>query len=217
MHINIREISSIKFPCREIQYLRNEAAHQLDAAGFTIVHLYIKLPISNYGTPFSLRLSLQRPLYGRELPFLAALPSPETCQDQLHTLFKVQRVQRPTKHTYARCPGCFRVSRAYLISVSCAHSNPSPCASVCAAGGTSLLLWLLRWPKASSATPHLSSPFSWRRGWEGKNEGRTWVGEGGRREKKGKAGGQMMVKWPPPWDQMRGALKARPCAAPYRR
>lgn len=73
--------------------LKNEATHQLDAAGFRVVRLYIKLPITNYVTP----LSLQRPLYRPELPFLASLSSPETCQYQLHTLLKVQRVQRPTK------------------------------------------------------------------------------------------------------------------------
>lgn len=155
--------------------------------------LQLSTYISNYQEPimrvlFLPPLSLQRPLYRRELPFLASLSSPETCQYQLHTPFKVQRVQCPTKHTYARCPGCFPVSRAYLISVSCTHYSRSPCACVCAAGGTLLLLWLLRWPKAShpppqAPLPHLSSPFSWRRGWEGKNEERTWVGEGGRRGK----------------------------------
>lgn len=186
IHIIIGGISYIKFPSSGIWYPKNEAEHQLDAAGFAIVHLYLRLRITNYTTASSPPLSLWRPLYRPELPFLASLSPPEICQYQLHTLFKVQRVQRPTKHTYARCPGYFRVSGAYLISVSCTRYNTSPRTCVCAAGGTVLLLWLLRWPKASSAPPHLSSPFSWRRGWEGKDEGRTWVGEGGSRGKKEK-------------------------------
>lgn len=37
--------------------------------------------------------------------------------------------------------------------------------------------------------------------------GREWEEEEG----EGKAGGQMMAKWPPPWDHMRGALKEWPC------
>lgn len=47
--------------------------------------VHIKLPITNYVTPFSPPLSLQRPLYRRELPFLASFSPPETCQYQLHT------------------------------------------------------------------------------------------------------------------------------------
>lgn len=88
-------------------------------------------------------------------------------------------MQRPTKHTYARCPGCFCVSRAYLISVSCAHYNTSPCASVCAAGGTVLLLWLLRWPK-SIVRPATFVITLFLKAWVGggrMKEGREWEKE----------------------------------------
>ena len=144
---------------------------------------------------FSVSLSLPRPLYKWELPFLASLSSPETCQYQLHTPFKVQRLASHYTHLHTLSWPLLCLGGIFNFSV-CAHIwiclHVRTCVCVCVfvwmwvyvcvcvrvcgchrwygSGDSALIIAVT---KSIAAPSRLSSPFSWERGWEGKDGGRT--------------------------------------------
>lgn len=158
---------------------------------------------------FLLSFSLWRPLYKWELPFLASLFSLETCQCQLHTLFKVQRLASHYTHLHTLpwpllCLwGIFNFSVCAHIWI-CLHARVCVCHRWYGAGDSALIIAVT---KASPPRHICHHPFPESVGGRGRMEGGHKEKEReegkGRREKRRVDDG----KWPPPRCHMGGGLK----------